>query len=321
MDIQWEGIITAIEKTPDAGFTVKLDRALWNPNEVLHYIVCDDEKSAVTLWNFLQVLGFDADCIGYEQFEDGKWGIYSVYEKVSNEDISRANASNKSTFAGVISALDEAKFAIVLCNFLMQNRKPAQNFRDLSMEDMPYELTEESAEAIKHAQQTFGNELATLCELKPIKGFSFAPRFVDTIAEKTAEMKAVTVPTKKGEKTIGELFKIVLDAFSKTDSSFYEYVTTGETYAHYAFWNEVPNPPVIDRLLDTFVECEKQFYIGMLGTETTIQQVKNGMGGITIYNLADSMVVFNNQMTAQAFNKSYGIEPSELLTFVGAGWQ
>lgn len=90
------------------------------------------------------------------------------------------------------------------------------------------------------------------------------------------------------------------------------------------FWNEVPMPEALEKAFHTYLNILATGIPGMLGGELPMEPAHttytNETVGIALYDLSDTMVVFKDEKSAEAFYKLYGVEPSEFYYWSEGGW-
>ena len=90
------------------------------------------------------------------------------------------------------------------------------------------------------------------------------------------------------------------------------------------FWNEVPMPEALEEAFHTYLTILATVIPGMLGGELphepALTTYTDETVGIDIYDLSDTMVVFKDEKSAEAFYKLYGVEPSEFYYWSEGGW-
>lgn len=90
------------------------------------------------------------------------------------------------------------------------------------------------------------------------------------------------------------------------------------------FWNEVPMPEALEEAFHTYLAILATVIPGMLGGELphepALTTYTDETVGIDIYDLSDTMVVFKDEKSAEAFYKLYGVEPSEFYYWSEGGW-
>ena len=103
----------------------------------------------------------------------------------------------------------------------------------------------------------------------------------------------------------------------RTDTTFYASAGFGK------YWNEVINPDFVHKLFNAAAEEMKRSGVtGLVGSQENIplELMKDDMYGISYYDLADIVMVFENEAAAEAFAEQHPVDPSEFMVFRDGCW-
>lgn len=107
----------------------------------------------------------------------------------------------------------------------------------------------------------------------------------------------------------------ILEEMCQSDYPFYAQAGYGK------YWDEVPLPGSIERLFATYVELSKEQFPGMLGVEHANMALPDNAVALSIYDLSNIAVVFENRNSLDIFLSKNSVEPSDIMCWNGAGWQ
>lgn len=87
----------------------------------------------------------------------------------------------------------------------------------------------------------------------------------------------------------------ILEQYSGGDDPFY--VDAG--YGNY--WNEVPLPGCIEECLTSYIKAIQPMVPGLIGLEEPDMDIPEGAWGLSLYDLSDTMLVFKDRESLDAF--------------------
>jgi len=150
----------------------------------------------------------------------------------------------------------------------------------------------------------------------------------NVIARKTQFTTALTNISKALGEDVAADINAAVTAVEDTDfygTPFKEHFQNAKTkwssddrpfYTEYGkYWNECPLPASVMLVLDAV--CAGMVAAGnvpgLIGAESEVSTLKDGYTGISMYDMSDYMLVFEDEASAENFLYNYGPETTELL--------
>lgn len=206
-------------------------------------------------------------------------------------------------FAGLVSILDEMKQNYYLARAISEQ---PHHFGEVC-EELGLSITAEQVTMAKNNLLAF--DAASPSSLEALKN-----EFVPGVSYETKLANEFLRLSETLSNSLSELYAKILAGCDQMDTKFYDAAGYGE------FWNEVELPSSIEELFNFMVVCAAPLVPGMV---TGDDELKNGFVALSIYDLSDALVVFENKDAMDAFLNSHHNAPdcTDGLTYYDGGWQ